>query len=416
MPEIINTLNKKAEILAPAGSYDKLRYAVHYGADAVYLGGTAYNLRVRAGNFTDAELEAGLNFCRENKVKTIFLLNAFLHEDDLTPLNEYIRAIKKLNFDAFMVSDPGMLLALRDAGINTEFHLSTQMNTLNRMAVKFWQEVGFSRIVLGREVSLEEIKSIRSHTNIELEIFAHGALCVAYSGRCLLSRYLSGRDANQGDCVQPCRWNYKLVEEKRPGKYLDIFEHERGTEILSSKDLCLIERLPEYIAAGVNSFKIEGRMKSLYHAANTTRLYAQARDTAGTNEFNELLPFWQNELDLVSHRPYTADLFNEFNEDIFTGVPYINKAMFMGYKLNAGQDARHAEIKTANPIYRDDELDAIFPLDKKIRDASFRVMRILDSTGAEVEMARPNGLYTIVFNADVDDYAIFRKRTEQVNI
>lgn len=408
-------IQQKAEILAPAGSLDKLRFAVRYGADAVYFGGTAYNLRVRAGNFSDEELVVALDFCRSNGVKTIFLLNAFLHENDLEPLKRYINSIKALRFDACMVSDPGMLLALRDAGVQTEFHLSTQMNTLNNMAVRFWEQAGFSRIVLGREATLEDITSIRRHTGIEIEIFAHGALCIAYSGRCLLSRFLSGRDANQGDCVQPCRWNYKLIEEKRPGKYIDIVEHERGTEILSSKDLCLIERLPEYISAGVNSFKIEGRMKSLYHAANTTRVYAQARDKAGTDEFARLLPFWINELDLVSHRPYTADLFNEFDDGSFTGVPYVNKAMFMGYKLGTGADERHAEIRTANPIYRGDELNAIFPLDKKVRDASFRVLKIFDSDGNETEMARPNGLYTVLFDAEIDDYAIFRKKIEQVN-
>ncbi|MCL1912272.1 MAG: U32 family peptidase [Leptospirales bacterium] len=401
---------KHPEILAPAGNLDKLRFAVHYGADAVYLGGSVFNLRIRAGNFTRAELELGIDFCRQNGVKSIFLLNAFLRENDIAPLKEYIKDIKNLRFDACVVSDPGMLLMLREAGIEAEFHLSTQMNTLNHMSVKFWEDAGISRVVLGREASLEEIRAIRANTKLDIEIFAHGALCVAYSGRCLLSRYLAGRDANQGDCAQPCRWKYRLIEEKREDEFFEITEDEGGTEILSSKDLCLIEFLPDYIKAGVSSFKIEGRMKSLYYTANTTRVYAQARDNAESDNFTSLLPFWKEELELVSHRPYTADLFNEFDRNGFTGVPYINKAMFMGYKLSTGDDKRVAQVKTANPIYINDELEAIFPLDKKNRDAKFRVLKIFDSNNASLEMARPNGFYNILFDADVDDYAIFRKR------
>ena len=401
---------KHPEILAPAGNPDKLRFAVRYGADAVYLGGSAFNLRSRAGNFTQEELELGIDFCRQNGVKSIFLMNAFLHEDDIAPLKEYIKDIKNLGFDACVVSDPGMLLLLREAGIETEFHLSTQMNTLNHVSVKFWENAGINRVVLGRETSLEEIKAIRAHTKLDIEIFAHGALCVAYSGRCLLSRYFSGRDANKGDCTQPCRWKYHLVEEKRLDDFLEITEHEGGTEILSSKDLCLIEFLPEYIKAGVSSFKIEGRMKSLYYAANTTRVYAQARDNAENPAFAELLPFWKEELELVSHRPYTADLFNEFGREGFTGVPYINKAVFMGYKLSTGNDKRTAWLKTANPIYINDELEAIFPLDKKNRDARVRVLKIFDSNNTLLEMARPNGLYSILFDTDIEDYAVFRKR------
>jgi putative protease len=407
---------RKAEILAPAGNLEKLQFAVRYGADAVYFGGNEFNLRVRAGNFTDGEMERSCEFCREAGVKTIFLMNAFLHEEDLSSARDYIKKMMKYSFDAVMVSDPGMLLLLREAGISAALHLSTQMNTLNHMAVKFWRDAGFSRVVLGREASLEEIRKIREHSDIEIEIFAHGALCVAYSGRCLLSRYLSGRDANQGDCAQPCRWDFRLVEEKRPGMYMDILEHDGGTEILSSKDLCLIDRLPEYMEAGVDSFKIEGRMKSLYHAANTTRIYAHARDLAGSPEFKMNLPFWRRELDLVQHRPYTDDLFNEFGEGPFTGVPYVRKAMFMGYKQGTGADSRQAIVRTGNPIYLNDELDGIFPIDKNIRDGRFRVMKILDSGNCEVEMARPNSTYTITFDRDVDDYAIFRKLTEPSGI
>jgi putative protease len=279
----ITEKNQKARKYWPRLENRKAPLCRKVGADAL-LRGVNSICRVRAGNFTDEEMEKSCEFCREAGVKTIFLMNAFLHEGDLDVARAYIEKAGRFSFDAVMVSDPGMLLMLRDAGINAALHLSTQMNTLNHMAVRFWRDAGFSRVVLGREVSLDEIRKIRRHTDMEIEIFAHGALCVAYSGRCLLSRYLSGRDANRGDCAQPCRWDFKLAEEKRPGMYMDILEHERGTEILSSKDLCLIDRLPEYIEAGVDSFKIEGRMKSLYHAANTTRIYSHEIGRASCRE------------------------------------------------------------------------------------------------------------------------------------
>ncbi|PKL37513.1 MAG: peptidase U32 [Spirochaetae bacterium HGW-Spirochaetae-1] len=404
---------KKAEILAPAGNREKLRFAVKYGADAVYFGGDEFNLRVRAGNFSPGDIEESIDFCRSHGVRTVFLMNAFLHEDDLPAARVYIERIKKYPFDAVMVSDPGMLLLLKEAGVTAEFHLSTQMNTLNHLSMRFWREAGFSRVVLGREATLDEVRKISARTDMEIEVFAHGALCVAYSGRCLLSRYLSGRDANQGDCAQPCRWDYKLVEMKRPGNYLDIIEHASGTEILSSKDLCLIQHLEEYLDAGVHAFKIEGRMKSLYHAANTTRVYRHALSVAGTDDFRKHLPFWLNELDLISHRPYTDNLFNEFGNAAFEGVPYVKKAMFMGYKEGTGDDARQALVRTSNPIYRGENLEGIFPIHDVIRDDIFQVMAIRDAEGNDVDMARPNSLYTIVFDKDVDEDAIFRKRIGQ---
>ncbi len=405
--------SKTPEILSPAGSLEKLKFAVHYGADSVYLGGEAFNLRSRAGNFTEAELEEASEFCRQRGVKTVFLMNAFLHEDDLDMVRTYISSVKKFRFDAVMVSDPGMLYMLRDEGIESEIHLSTQMNTLNHLAVRFWQEAGFSRIVLARETTLDEIKKIREHTDIELEAFIHGALCVAYSGRCLLSRYMTGRDANQGDCVQPCRWNYALVEVKRPGNYLDIREHARGTEILSSKDLCLIEHLDEYTSAGVDVFKIEGRIKSIYHAANTTRIYRDARDSIGTDRFKADMPFRLSELDLVSHRPYTDNLFNEFNGMEFTGIPYVNKTLFMGCKTGTGLDKREAEIKVFNPIRPGDTMDAIFPIHSGVvRDRAFSVLKITDSEGEDVSIAIPGKTYNIKFDADMDDHAILRQRTD----
>jgi len=402
----------KPELLAPAGNLEKLTFAVKYGADAVYFGGDEFNLRVRAGNFSPENIEKSLQLCREHNVRTVFLMNSFLHEGDLEAARKYINEIKKFKLDAIMVSDPGMLTMLQDTGVEAEFHLSTQMNTLNHLAADFWKRAGFSRIVLARETTIDEIRAIRENSDVELEVFAHGALCVAYSGRCLLSRYMTGRDANQGDCSQPCRWNYKLVEEKRPGNYLDVIEHQKGTEIISSKDLNTIHRVEEFIDAGVSAFKIEGRMKSLYHAANTTRIYKHAIQCAGTDDFNRNLSFWQEELDLINHRPYTDDLFNEFNNLEFTGVPYVRRALFLGYKSGSGDDKRQALIKTSNPIRTGEDVEAIFPIDKNIKDGTFTIREIHDMDGNIIEMARPSSTCMITFDRDMDDNAILRRREE----
>ena len=281
----------RVEIVSPAGNLEKMILAVKYGADNVYFGGDEFNLRVKAGNFTFEDLKSGIEYCRNSGVKTTFLMNAFLHEEDVDAVFKYAEKIRELGFDSVMISDPGMFRILKQAGIDADFHLSTQMSTLNSFSVKFWLDAGFKRIVLAREVTVDEIKMIKRNTGADIEVFAHGALCIAYSGRCLLSRYLQGGDANMGDCSQPCRWKYSLVEEKRAGDYIPVYQHERGTEILSSKDICLIERLEEYIDAGVNAFKIEGRMKSIYHTANTTRIYKHAVQMAGTDEFRNYLPF-----------------------------------------------------------------------------------------------------------------------------
>ena len=398
------------DIVSPAGNVDKLRFAVAYGADAVYFGGEQFNLRVQAGNFTREDIETSLALCRENKVQTVFLLNSFLHEHDIDAAKKYLAGIKSFHFDALMVSDPGMKELIKDAGIDADIHLSTQLSVLNHLTVRFWEKAGIKRIVLARETKLDEIRMIRDHSDVELEIFVHGALCVAYSGRCLLSRYLTGRDANQGDCSQPCRWNYSLIEKKRPGHYMDIIEHATGTEVLSSKDLCLIDRVDEYREAGVNAFKIEGRMKSLYYAANTTRIYKHAVTLAGTEEYHRHVPFWNNELDLVNHRPYTNDLFNEFNNMGFEPIPYVKKVLFAGYKKDMSGPAREICVRTHNPVYREDTLDAIFPITDGIRDHSVTVLDIRTTDGTPVDMARPGDEYYITIDKPVDDHAIFRKR------
>ncbi|HEY1405773.1 MAG TPA: U32 family peptidase [Spirochaetota bacterium] len=401
----------KPEIVSPAGNPEKLRIAVRYGADAVYFGGEMLNLRENADNFLFNDLADGAAFCKENNVRSIFLLNSFLHENEIDDARAYINSIKSIPFDAVMVSDPGMISLVQESGIGSEIHLSTQMSTLNHLSISFWQKQGISRIVLARETTLDEIRMIRSHTDADIEVFVHGALCVAYSGRCLLSRYMSGRDANKGNCSQPCRWNYRLVEEKRPGEYFDVIEDAKGTEILSSKDLCLIEKLPEFVKAGVNAFKIEGRMKSIYYVANVTRIYKTAVQTIlSGGDYSSSLPLWKEELDLVSHRPFTENLFNEFDGK-FEPIPYVNKATYFGYVVSSEPNDPMSEIKVGNPFKPDDELEAIFPpSDGKIVHDKVRVLEIFEN-GVLTDMARPDRVLRVRFSSPLPAGAILRKRT-----
>ena len=400
--------NNKIEIVSPAGNLEKLKFAVRYGADAVYFGGDGFNLRIKSDNFSMEDIAEGVKFCRDNNVRSIFLLNSFLHEKQINEAREYINAVKDFGFDAVMISDPGMMMLFKESGIKSDIHLSTQMSTLNHLSIKFWTGAGIKRIVLARETTLDEIRMIREHTDAEIEIFVHGALCIAYSGRCLLSRFMAGRDANNGDCSHPCRWEYSLIEKKRPDSYMDIIEHESGTEILSSFDLCLISKLDEYVKAGVSAFKIEGRMKSVYYTANVTRIYKHALQCTGTDSFKENIEFWNRELDQISHRPFTDDLFNEFGDTGFEKIKYVNKSMFMGYKTSFGESDK-VEVKIGNPIRTGDELEAIFPIKEKVIDGKFSVLEIIKPDGTNVDMARPDETYTIKFNGAVADNAIFRK-------
>jgi putative protease len=398
------------EIVSPAGNLEKLKIAVYYGADAVYFGGEILNLRDKSKNFTIEELEEAAHFCHSHNVKSVFLLNAYVHENDIEDLEKFLLAIEHIPFNAVMVSDPAALMLVKNSKLKSRIHLSTQASTLNHLSVQFWESQGISRIVLGRETTLEDIRKIRKYTDIELEIFAHGALCIAYSGRCLLSRYLSGRDANQGACSHPCRWNFALVEEKRPGFNLEIIEHENNTQILSSKDLCLIHKLKEYTEAGVNAFKLEGRMKSLYYAANITRIYKHAASIINNGgDLSDFSDFYSNELDLVSHRPYTDDLFNEFDDMENRSLPYINRRMFLGYIIET-IDTSVALVKVFNPIRINDRIEIIFPFsDNTILDKIVKVTYIVNiEKEIEEEMARPAEIVRITFSSEVYSHGILR--------
>lgn len=266
------------ELLAPAGTYEKLVTAVHYGADALYLAGKRFGLREKAGNFTDEALREGVIYAHEHGVKVYVTVNIFAHNRDLEGLDEYLQTLRMLGVDGLIVADPGILSTARTVVPELPIHLSTQANVTNGLAADFWLRQGAVRLNLARELSLSEIRQIRAQTAAELEVFVHGALCISYSGRCMLSNYMTGRDANRGHCAHPCRFSYALVEEKRPGEYFPVEEDERGTYIFNSKDLCLLEMLPQLVAAGVNSLKIEGRMKSIFYVGGVVRVYRAALD------------------------------------------------------------------------------------------------------------------------------------------
>ena len=275
------------ELLAPAGNFDKLVMAIHYGADAVYLGGLKYSLRARAGNFDDTGIIRAVDYAHAHGVKVYITVNIFAHNRDLDGLSDDLIFLRKADVDGLIIADPGIFHIARQVVPELPLHLSTQANVTNVASAQFWQQQGVSRLNLARELGLEEIRQVRRGTDVELEIFVHGALCISYSGRCMLSNYFTGRDANQGDCAHPCRYSYKLVEEKRPDQYFPVEEDERGTYIFNSRDLCLLQRLPELVSAGVDSIKIEGRMKSIGYVGSVVRLYRAALDWIKKRNF-----FW----------------------------------------------------------------------------------------------------------------------------
>lgn len=305
------------ELLAPAGNLEKLKFAVTYGADAVYLAGERFGLRAHAGNFSLEEIEEGLSYAHEHRAKVYVALNAYPHNEGLQGLETYAKTLESMGVDAFIVADPGVYRMIQKARVQTPIHISTQATLVNWSAVCFWEDMpNVQRVVLARELHLHEITDISRKTKLEIECFVHGAMCMSYSGRCLLSNYMTGRDANQGACAQPCRWSYALQEEARPGEYYPIEEDASGTYIFNSQDLCTLDHLEDLIKAGVDSFKVEGRMKSLYYVATVIRAYRGILDAVQNGILDEEnRAYWRRELERVSHRPYTSGFLYGRPED-----------------------------------------------------------------------------------------------------
>ena len=297
----------KPELLAPAGNMEKLRMALLYGADAVYLGGKLFGLRAFASNFSTEEMQEAVAFAHSLHKKVYVTVNIFAHNEDISALPDYLRSLEKTGVDALLISDLGVWSVAREVIPDMPLHVSTQANSTNWAAVKAWENLGASRVVLARELSFAEMKEIGSKTEVELEAFVHGAMCISYSGRCWLSSYLTGRDGNRGACAQVCRWEFALTEKNRPGEIYDAAGDERGTYIMNSKDLCLLPYLPQLMEAGICSFKIEGRMKSAHYAASVVSVYRRAIDACWQDpEHYTVKQEWLDELEKVSHRPYTT--------------------------------------------------------------------------------------------------------------
>lgn len=326
---------KKPELLAPAGDYTKLTYAIQYGADAVYLGAKEHSLRSAASNFTAEEMRRAVSYSHSHGVKVYAACNAVAHNEDLYSLHEYAEFLSEIGVDAAIVTDLGTLDIFRRHAPDLPLHISTQANTVNYAACKMWHSLGASRIVLARELTLEEISQIRENIpdELELEAFVHGAMCVSYSGRCLLSNFLAGRDSNRGDCAQPCRWKYYLHEEKRPGEYFPVEESEKGTYIMNAKDVCMIDHIPDLITAGINSFKLEGRVKSEYYVACITNAYRHAIDDCfeDLGYYYEHIPDYYAEVCKVSHRPYYTGFY--YGDQGAEGMNYNESGYERDYEL-----------------------------------------------------------------------------------
>lgn len=378
---------KKPELLAPAGDMEKLMMAIRYGADAVYLAGKEFGLRAAAGNFTREEMSSAVKYAHEKGVKVYVTVNIFAHNRHLKGLPDYFRELSSIGVDAVLVADPGVLAVVKDTAPDLPVHISTQANTTNLAAARFWAAQGAERIVLARELTLEEIREIRAGVEVELEAFVHGAMCVSYSGRCLLSNFLTGRSANLGECTQPCRWRYSLVEETRPGQYFPIEEDDAGSYIFNSQDLCMICHIPELVAAGIDSFKIEGRMKSVHYAATVVRAYRAAIDAYFEDpQGYTMKPRWIEEILKVSHRDYTTGFF--FGRPDLRGENYESDYRrhydFVGLVREYRPESGLAVIEQRNRFRLGDELEFTGPHTNTFTQV---VSNMWDEEGQPIEAA-----------------------------
>lgn len=413
------------EILAPAGDWDKLRYAVAYGADAVYTAGREFGLRAKAGNLSNEQLKEAADYCKSHGCRLYVTVNIFAHNRDIDKLPPYISFLQEIGVDAVIVSDPGVVSIVREVAPELAIHLSTQANTTSWKAAEFWQERGVKRIILARELTFREIKEIRARVpGMEFEIFVHGAMCISYSGRCLLSSFLNNRSANLGLCTQPCRWKFDLVEETRPLERFSVEEDNRGTYILNSRDLCLYKHLPEIAASGIDSLKIEGRMKSLYYVANTTRVYKTALRMiqSGMQPPEYLL----RELDKISHRHYTTAFFEEFDStetQYYESSNYIRDYQYIGEIIEGNHSAKRKggdtgsqfshlyRVKAKSKFVCGEELEVIYPDYQK--DMKFIVDGIYSEEDEILMETKPNSVVYIVTKQELSGNGILRKKIVQ---
>lgn len=408
---------KKIELLAPAGDINKLKTAVEYGADAVYLGGESFGLRKASKNFSMEDIKWATNYLHERGKKIHVTLNIIPHNHDMEGVEDYIKELYEIGVDALIVADPGMFMKVKEVAPDFPIHISTQGSVTNVETVKFWQKLGAERVVMARELSLKEVADIIKEVgdSIEVETFAHGAMCMSYSGRCLLSNYMTGRDANMGDCAQPCRYKYHLVEEKRPGEYFPIEEHDEGTFIMNSKDLCMIEHIDEMIEAGIASLKIEGRVKSEYYLATVIRSYRMAIDAYYRDPENyKYDPSLLEEIKKVSHRDFTTGFFfgqaNE-NSQVYKDNSYIRGYDFVGIVLDYDEDTKIATIEQRNRVFVGEEIEIFGP---GVKHFDYKIEKMLDDKDREIDVAnKAKQIFKIKIDQPIKKGFILRRENEE---
>lgn len=411
---------KKPELLIPAGSLEVLKTAVIFGADAVYIGGEAFGLRAKAKNFTGKEIEEGIRFAHGHGAKVHVTANILAHNDDLEGVEEYFEELKRLKPDALIIADPGIFMMAREICPEIDIHLSTQANNTNYKTCEFWYKQGAKRVVTARELSLLEIREIRRHIPQELEIesFIHGAMCISYSGRCLLSNYFTGRDANQGACTHPCRWKYAVVEEKRPGEYLPVFENERGTYIFNSKDLCMIEHIPEMVEAGIDSFKIEGRMKTALYVAAVARTYRRAIDDyfEDGEKYRANMDWYRTEISKCTYRQFTTGFYfgkPDENMQIYDSNTYVNEYIYLGIVETVTENGL-AKIEQRNKFSVGEYIEIMKP-DGTNRET--KVLSIMTQEGENTESApHPKQVLFVELTVKPDRDDLLRKAAMPVQL
>ena len=405
---------RRPELLIPASSLEVLKIAVIYGADAVYIGGEAFGLRAKAKNFSMEEIREGIAFAHAHDVKVYITANILAHNGDLDGVREYFAELREIKPDALIISDPGVYMIAKEVCPEIERHISTQANNTNYGTYRFWYEQGAKRVVSARELSLAEIKEIRANIpdDLEIETFIHGAMCISYSGRCLLSNYFTGRDANQGACTHPCRWKYAVVEEKRPGEYLPVYENERGTYIFNSKDLCMIEHIPELMESGIDSFKIEGRMKTALYVATVARTYRRAIDDYKQSPelYREHLAWYQEQISNCTYRQFTTGFFFGKPSDeaqIYDNNTYVKEYTYLGIVGERNEEGLY-RIEQRNKFSVGESIEVMKPDGANI---TVTVQRIVDEEGNDMESApHPKQVLYIDLGQPLAMYDILRRK------
>ena len=408
---------KKPELLIPASSLEVLKVAVIFGADAVYIGGEAFGLRAKAKNFSLDDMREGIQFAHQHQVRVYVTANILAHNQDLAGVREYFTELNEIKPDALIISDPGIFTLAKEVCPEVEVHISTQANNTNYETYRFWHRLGAKRVVSARELSLTELSELRSHIPDELEIetFIHGAMCISYSGRCLLSNYFTGRDANQGACTHPCRWKYAVVEETRPGEYLPVYENERGTYIFNSRDLCMIEHIPELVHAGIDSFKIEGRMKTALYVATVARTYRRAIDDYFVSEetYQANMPWYLDQIVNCTYRQFTTGFFfgkPDESSQIYDNNTYVKEYTYLGIVGEINEEG-FCRIEQRNKFSVGETIEVMKP---DGTDIPVIVKRIQDQDGNEMESApHPKQILYIDLGQPLAKFDILRRQEKE---